>query len=66
MAYAYKVTTPQNLDVHLTTDRHHTTFAKIEDFLAAHQATIRIALNVTRVGVQGRGYICNMGAVGQS
>ena len=63
MQHDYTVTTPHG-DVHLKTDKHHSKFDSIEDFLRAHEAFISSALNGARLAVSGLGLYLQHGRRG--
>ena len=63
MAHEYTVTTPHG-DVHLTTQKHHLTFASVEEFLKAHQTTISNALDGAHVAVNVLGLYLQHGRRG--
>ncbi|MFE2111123.1 hypothetical protein ACFXAF_35395 [Kitasatospora sp. NPDC059463] len=54
MAYQYTVVTPHG-DVHLDTDRHHSTFDTIEDFLEHHKQTVAAAVSIGTLAAHGLG-----------
>lgn len=63
MPHQYTVTTPQG-DVHLTTERHHSTFSSIEAFLKHHHDAIATALQVTTVAIGALGVYLSHGRSG--
>jgi len=63
MLHEYTVTTPHG-DVPLKTNRHHSEFGSVEDFLRAHQATISQALNGARLAVDSLGLYLQHGRRG--
>jgi len=50
--HQYTVTTPQG-DVSFQTNKHHSVFSSIEEFLRAHHETIATILGVSRIALQG-------------
>ncbi len=52
-------------DVHLSTDNHHSLYDSIEEFLAAHKATIAAACQVSGVTISLIGLYLSHGRAGK-
>ena len=63
MPHDYTVTTPHG-DVPLTTDKHHSSFDSIEDFLRAHQAIISNAVEGAHLAISSLGLYLQHGRRG--